>query len=84
MTVLEALENALEALKSGGFPPGGAVYDECAEAVDALKKNARKQLTEELPSHKAPAHRIEAHEGEYFKLKPGTTIISCFPGRAKK
>jgi len=52
MTVLEALENALEALKSGGFPPGGAVYDECAEAIDALKKNARRQLAEELPSYK--------------------------------
>jgi hypothetical protein len=32
-TIRESLKNALEALKSSGFPPGGAVYDDLNQVL---------------------------------------------------
>lgn len=36
-TILESLQNALEALAHSGFPKGGAVYDDLAQAIVDLK-----------------------------------------------
>lgn len=36
-TILEVLQESLEALKAGGFPAGGDVYDNLAQAIKQLK-----------------------------------------------
>lgn len=43
-TILEVLQESLEALKAGGFPAGGDVYDNLAQAITQLKRNAPKAL----------------------------------------
>ena len=35
-TIRESIQNALEALETKGFPPGGAVYDDLAQALKDL------------------------------------------------
>ena len=35
-TIRESIEVALEVLENRGFPPGGAVYDDLAQALQQL------------------------------------------------
>ena len=39
-TIKEAIENALSALQSSGFPEGGAVYDDLKQALADLENGA--------------------------------------------
>jgi hypothetical protein len=36
-TIKESIENALEALAHAGFPKGGAIYDDLAQALVQLE-----------------------------------------------
>ena len=48
MTVIEALQNALELLETVGYRDGGDIHDNLAQAIARIAKKAPRVAKEEL------------------------------------